>query len=731
MERKSKLLAVFVFNAIALVVVIAVICAMGLLTIRANAEASHHRVVSAHLLASLSTLKDAETGQRGYLLTGREEYLKPYNDAVARIQSELTELSREASAGYLPSAEVDQLSTVVHQKVDELEETIVLRRTRGLPAALEVVQSDYGFDTMNSIRALVDRMNDQESTAFERARHRADSFVRYSVGIVILSALLGLGILNWSYRFLKHESAVREATSLELQRQKDLLEVTLSSIGDAVIVTDNSARITFMNRVAEKLTGWTRSEALDQSCTSVFRIVNEESHETVENPVDKVLRLGAIVGLANHTLLIRRDGVELPIDDSGSPIKETDGTIRGVVLIFRDFSEYRIGERRLIQARDEAEAANRAKDHFLASLSHELRTPLTPVLAILSNWELNQNLPPSILPTVRILRRNIQLEARIIDDLLDLARITRGKLSLNLETLDVNELVEGVVDRHRSEINLKHLSIEQNLSAQQHHVRADAVRLEQVFSNILSNAIKFTPPEGKLTLSTSNEADGGRIAVTFADNGIGMSQETIAKMFVPFERGEGDAVHRAEGLGLGMAIAKNLIDAHSGTITASSAGTGRGSTFSVSLFTTDAIASEARPSPGPMSDSASMHGYRILFVEDHADSAEIFTMLLQELGYKVDSCTTVAEALKLANENRFDLLISDIGLPDGSGIDLLRAIRQHSTFPAIALTGYGMDNDVARYRQEGFNGHLTKPVDMELLRDTIHQLLVARESELT
>jgi PAS domain S-box-containing protein len=730
MERKSKLLAVFVFNAIALVVVIAAICAMGLLTIRANAEASRHRVVSRHLLTSLSTLKDAETGQRGYLLTGKEEYLKPYNDAVARIQSELSELSREASAGYLPSAEVDQLSTVVHHKVDELEETIVLRRTKGLPAALEVVQSDYGFDTMNAIRALVDRMNAQEGVAFDRAQQRAASFVRYSIAIVIISALLGLGILNWSYRFLKHESAVREATALELQRQKDLLEVTLSSIGDAVIVTDNSARVTFLNRVAENLTGWTRSEALDQPCTSVFHIVNEESHQTVESPVDKVLRMGAIVGLANHTLLIRKDGVELPIDDSGSPIRETDGTVRGVVLIFRDFSEYRAGERKLIQARDEAEAANHAKDHFLASLSHELRTPLTPVLAILSNWELNQNLPPSILPTIRILRRNIQLEARLIDDLLDLARITKGKLTLNLETLDINELVEGVVDRHRSEINLKHLTIEQNLGAQQHHVRADAVRLEQVFSNVLSNAIKFTPPGGKLALSTRNEPDDGRVAVTFADNGIGMSQDTIAKMFIPFERGESDAVRRAEGLGLGMAIAKNLIDAHKGTITAASAGTGQGSTFTISLFTTDLIAPEAQPSPGLIADGASMRGYRILFVEDHADSAEIFTMLLQELGYKVDSCTTVADALKLANENRFDLLISDIGLPDGSGIDLLRAIRQHSTLPAIALTGYGMDTDVARYKQEGFNGHLTKPVDMELLRNTIRQLLVARESEL-
>jgi PAS domain S-box-containing protein len=726
MERKSKLFAVFVSNAIALLGVIAAISAMGLMTIRANAEASRHRVLSTHLLTTLSTLKDAETGQRGYLLTGKDEYLKPYNDATEAIQGELNELTREAYVGNLPAADLDKLSSAIDRKLNELQETIFLRRTEGLPAALTVVQTDAGMHTMETIRALVDQMTAREGIEFEQAHSRADSLVSYSAIIVILSALLGLSILNWSYRFLKHESAVREAIGVELQRQKDLLEVTLSSIGDGVIVTDNHARITFLNHVAENLTGWGHSEALDQPIAHIFNIVSEDSRQSVESPVEKVLRMGTIVGLANHTLLIRKDGAEIPIDDSGSPITERDGTVRGVVLVFRDFSEHRVGERRLIQAKDEAEAASRAKDDFLASLSHELRTPLTPVLAILSSCEFNRSVPSSMLPTIRILRRNIELEARIIDDLLDLARISKGKLSMNLEVLDVNELLDGAISRRRNEMEAKHLSLETNFSAARHHVLADAVRLEQVLSNVLTNAIKFTPTDGKLTLATANE--GPRVTVTIADNGIGMTDQTIAKMFTPFERGDSEVVRRAEGLGLGMAIAKNLVEALGGTISASSAGVGRGSAFTISLLTAEPATHLLQPLAGRVAESGPVQGHHILFVEDHADTAEVLTMLLQDFGYRVESCATVAEAIKLATEHRFDLLISDVGLPDGTGIDLLRAIRQHSALPAIALTGFGMDTDVARYRQEGFDDHLTKPVDIQELRAAIRQLLAARGS---
>jgi PAS domain S-box-containing protein len=220
-----------------------------------------------------------------------------------------------------------------------------------------------------------------------------------------------------------------------------------------VIVTDTEGRITFLNEVAAKLTGWSFTEVQNQPCAKVFNIINESTRAAVESPVDKVLRQGTIIGLANHTLLIRRDGSEVPIDDSGAPIKEADGTVRGVVLIFRDFSNHKAAQNRLIEANNALEAANHAKDQFLAALSHELRTPLTPVLATLTSWEASDELPGPFVADVQMLRRNIELEARLIDDLLDLNRIVKGKLSLNLELVDAHELVGSVVTMLRSEIN--------------------------------------------------------------------------------------------------------------------------------------------------------------------------------------------------------------------------------------------------------------------------------------
>ena len=213
-----------------------------------------------------------------------------------------------------------------------------------------------------------------------------------------------------------------------MQRQKDLLAVTLASIGDCVIVTDTLGRITFMNAVAEELTGWTFNEAHSvQSPTSSRSSTNSHARPRKARST-KCMSTGVIVGLANHTLLIRKDGSEVPIDDSGAPIRDAEGEVRGVVLVFRDFSEHKEHERKLNEARDAAETANKAKDQFLAMLSHELRTPLTPVLATLNLWEASDELSPALHADAQMLRRSVELEARIIDDLLDLTRIAKGIL---------------------------------------------------------------------------------------------------------------------------------------------------------------------------------------------------------------------------------------------------------------------------------------------------------------
>lgn len=442
MSQRSKLATIISTAGGIIITSLLVILFMGRAAINGNADLVHYHTVIGELRETLSTLKDAETGQRGYLLTGKDEYLVPHDQAVARIHQEFEILEARARNDELSNQEVTTLWHLTGQKLDELQETITLRRTQGLQAALAVVETDFGKNQMDSIRMQIAKMTGAEERALASANQRAEELVYSSNVIFALSTLLNLGVLLWAYRRIRDESAAREKASLEIREQKELLDVTLESIGDAVIVTDVQGQITFFNKVAQELTGWTSSEAQMQPCAKVFKIVNESSRETVESPVDKVLRLGTIVGLANHTVLIRKDSGEIPIDDSGAPIKEADGTVRGVVLIFRDFSEHKAAENRLIEANNALEAANLAKDHFLAALSHELRTPLTPVLATLTSWEASDELPGSFLADIQMLRRNVELEARLIDDLLDLNRIVKGKLSLNLELVDAHELVQ-------------------------------------------------------------------------------------------------------------------------------------------------------------------------------------------------------------------------------------------------------------------------------------------------
>jgi PAS domain S-box-containing protein len=705
---------------------------LGSIAITANHEVARDHARIERFSDTLSVMKDAETGQRGYLLTGDETYLVPYERALAEIKTDLQHLQRiaEKSNGEaLAPDDAAGLTRLIDEKLDELRRTIALRRTHGLDAALAVVNTDRGKHLMDVIRDKIGAMISHEDSALVASAARAESLEYYRDIIFALMAVLILAILGWAYRQIRAEMERRETAARETQRQKELFEVTLASIGDAVMVTDTQARVTFMNATAEELTGWPRSEALAQQCESIFRIIQEGTRAAVESPVEKVFRLGSIVGLANHTLLIRRDGSEVPIDDSGSPIRDFDGSLQGAVLIFRDFSAHRAAESKLREANTALQAANRAKDQFMAALSHELRTPLTPVLATLMTWEVSDELPPALRPSVEMLRRNVQLEARIIDDLLDLTRITKGKLSLNPEVVDAHDLVENVVAMYRSDINAKHLILSQELAAKRYHVNADSARLQQVFANILNNAIKFAEPNGHIRITTANDSEEN-LQISFADDGIGIAEDALERIFTPFEQETGEITRRYGGLGLGLSVSKSLVNAHGGNLTAASAGPHLGSTFTVTLPSLDSDAQARSRNSNAYSANLdkARQGFSILFVEDHQDTAEVMGAILRSQGYFVQTCATVSEATRLARENNFDLILSDVGLPDGTGIDLIRAIRLHSSVPAIALTGFGMDQDIAGFREAGFNVHLTKPVNLQRLLIAINDLTVSQKS---
>jgi HAMP domain-containing protein/signal transduction histidine kinase len=357
---------------------------------------------------------------------------------------------------------------------------------------------------------------------------------------------------------------------------------------------------------------------------------------------------------------------------------------------------------------EEKARSNLAKDQFLAMLSHELRTPLTPVLASALALESEPELPNDIHESLQMIRRNVELEARLIDDLLDLTRIDRGKVQLNFEVVDAHTLLQNALEICQPEIDRKHLARSLNLAAHKIHMRADPARLQQIFWNLINNAVKFTPRNGEIAITTSNDSVG-QLRVVIADTGMGIESETLPKIFDAFEQG---GRTQSGGLGLGLAISKTLVEAHKGMITAASLGRDNGSTFTLVFPTCEKEEAQIAPALSPK--SAERQRLRILLVEDHEDTNRSLTNLLRRRGYHVQSASTLQSAVELGANGPFDVLISDLGLPDGNGIDLIQKLASRPLL-AIALTGFGMEDDIRRSRDVGFQHHLVKPIDLNKL----------------
>jgi len=373
----------------------------------------------------------------------------------------------------------------------------------------------------------------------------------------------------------------------------------------------------------------------------------------------------------------------------------------------------------LKRANDDLLAASRAKDNFLAALSHELRTPLNPVLLLASDAVNNRDLPPRVRTDFNTIRKNIEMEARLIDDLLDLTRIERGKIILEKKLVNLRSVIHDAVAQVREEMNQKQIMLDLQFKALQHTVLADAVRLQQIFWNLLKNAVKFTPEGGQITVETGLNED--TVFVKISDTGIGMTSQEISAIFTAFSQGNhsSDNGQRFGGLGLGLSISQKLAEFHSGKILAASDGRNKGSTFTVELpLATPAETghnSTAQKLPENAPSGATARGIRILLVEDHEPTRTTLAGLLARRRYQVAEAATVAEARALAGKKSFDLLITDIGLPDGNGYDLMNELGKKNHLRGIALTGYGMEHDVARSENVGFDAHLTKPVRIQSL----------------
>jgi len=369
------------------------------------------------------------------------------------------------------------------------------------------------------------------------------------------------------------------------------------------------------------------------------------------------------------------------------------------------------------RAQAEAEEANHAKDKFLAALSHELRTPLTPVLMCAAALEREPAIQPEYRELLGMMRRNVELEARLIDDLLDLTLISRGKLQLEVEANNIHELLLHSEEIVRSDANTKRIMLQTELNARDHYVLGDHSRLHQVFWNILKNSIKFTPAGGQVTVRSTNPGVG-QIRLEFSDTGIGIDEQSLGTIFDPFVQGEVSSENASHGLGLGLSISKTIIELHGGRIGVASPGRGAGATFIIELAT---ATSDCGTCPQPEPEPFSSPSCRLLVVEDHQPTLQVLARLLRKQGHEVTTASTAEAARGYAARQEFDLVISDIGLPDGNGGDLMLELTRDYGLPGIALSGYGMDEDVLRSKQAGFIAHLVKPIDFERLNRVLQQ----------
>ena len=633
-------------------------------------------------------------------------------------------------------------------------------------------------------------------------------------------------------RLLQEEAARKaaEEAAREIERQREQLHVTLSSIGDAVIVTDSRGAVTFLNPVATGLTGWQTQEAAGLPLGTVFPIINEETRRPVENPVDRVLREKQVVALANHTALVTRDGREVPVEDSAAPIKDREGEVSGAVLVFRDVTQARrAAEARLylasiVESSDDAiigkdlaglitswnkgaerlygytaaeivgkpvallvppdlpeelpdimerikggefiehyetqrvrkdgsrievsltispirdaegriigaskiarditarKEEDRRKNEFLALLAHELRNPLAPLRNGLQVMRLAGD-GGAAEQARALMERQLQHLVHLVDDLLDVSRITRGKLQLRKERITVAAAVGHALDVCEALVKQQGHELTVSLPEEPVYVDADRTRLAQALCNLLSNAAKYSDPGGRIWLTV--EREGNEAVLRVRDAGVGIPPEMLPRVFDLFWQVDRSLEKSQGGLGVGLSIVKQLVEMHGGRVEAHSEGYGRGSEFVIRLPVVLSLAQERREEEGGGEEARPSARRRILVVDDNGDAAESLAMMLEIMGNEVRTANDGLEGVETAASFRPDVILLDIGMPRLNGYDACRRIREQpwgKNVIIVALTGWGQDEDKRRSREAGFDGHLVKPVEPAALEKLLSEL---------
>jgi PAS domain S-box-containing protein len=536
----------------------------------------------------------------------------------------------------------------------------------------------------------------------------------------------------------------REYASLgeRLQEAQETLDAIQSGAVDAVVIKGaNGSQIYSLAGAEQRYRVYVeqmQEGAITASEEGVILYCNQRFAQMVKMPLEQVIGAGIASHFAmsawpnisavftqhrevvkHESILRRSDGSTLVVLLTASRLPALDQNI--ICVVVTDLTEQK-DRQELRLARDVAEKASLAKDDFLAALSHELRTPLTPVLMAVVALAENPALPENVRGDLAMIRRNVELEARLIDDLLDLTRIAKGKLELRLESMDVHLMVKRAFEICRSDLEAKRLHFELHLDALKTTTMGDAVRLKQAVWNLIRNAIKFTPAEGRVTIRTGNTL-AGSIWVEVCDTGVGFEPHDSHKLFAAFEQGGRHITRQFGGLGLGLAIGTAILVAHGGTIRGESCGINRGATFVLEFPLCPPLPALILP-PAPVTpELKEARRLRILLVEDHKDTRTILKLCLQAAKNDVTTAETAHQALEFAASQEFDLVISDLGLPDeGGGFMLMSRLRERHNLKGIAVSGYGMEEDVTRCLAAGFSHHLTKPINPGHLKALIAEV---------
>jgi PAS domain S-box-containing protein len=542
---------------------------------------------------------------------------------------------------------------------------------------------------------------------------------------------------------------VSNTPSLPTDEQFRLLVENVVEYG--IFMLTPSGEVASWNNGAERAIGYSANEIVGRHFSSLY------NPDAIADgvPADHLAQAAEKDGLKEQGWRVRKNGTRFWANVAISPIRNGTGELVGFAHVIRDLGELggqKVNQqlsllrekmrtsRRTVRSsstvthdiREEkrvrrieaeiaaAEKANKAKDDFLAMLSHELRTPLTPALAAASYLSDDAtNLPQDLREELAIIRRNIQLEARLIDDLLDFTRLIRGKIELHFEVVDAHRLVREIIEVVGDSIIEKELDVKISLDAVEHHIWADPVRIRQVFWNLVRNAAKFTPARGHINIRSVND-EHGRFQLAVSDTGIGIEPEARKEIFNAFRQESRCITRDFGGLGLGLTISKSLIDLHHGAIAVESAGKNCGALFRVTL---DTVQEDVMNGDKPVTNAATPRSLRLLLVEDHDDTRRTLARLLTRCGHKVSSTDHVESALKLLESKKFDAVVSDIGLPDRSGYELIKLAKQRHPIKGIALSGFGMEEDIKRSYAAGFDHHLTKPVDFQHLRTVLSEIV--------